>query len=365
MSSRDRVVALARRHGLDLVGIAPAEPLPDAEARMEEAVAAGRMARMEWMGGERPLIATQPRRHLPGARSVVVVAAPYAGTDRAAWDAGAGELPEPLQAALAGMPSQPAGLVARYALGTDYHLALRDRLSRLAEDLRREGLPAGEVAYVDDRPLAERALAARGGLGWIGKNSNLLTHRRSGSWVFLGALLSTAELPADEPLRTNCGSCTRCIEGCPTGAIVAPFTIDANRCISYLTIEHPGALDARSASAIGRWIFGCDVCQEVCPVNAEAVDDGPLHVPLIPLAEILLGMSARGFGRAFAHSAINRAGRHRLLRNVVIVLGNALREDGVPIEAADAAHEVIERAARDRRVEVRQAARHAEPALVR
>jgi epoxyqueuosine reductase len=365
VSLRERVQTLARRHGLELIGIAAADPLPDAAVRMEEAVAAGRMARMEWMGGDRPAIATDPSRHLPGARSVLVVAAPYAGSDRAAWDRGAGELPEPLQAAVDGAPAEPAGLIARYALGADYHLALRDRLSALAEDLRREGLPAGEVAFVDDRPLAERALAARAGLGWIGKNSNLLTHRRAGSWVFLGALLSTAELPPDEPLRTNCGSCRRCIDGCPTGAIVAPYTIDANRCISYLTIEHPGPLDARSASAIGQWIFGCDVCQEVCPVNAEADDSGPLRVPLLPLGEILLEMSARGFARAFARSAINRVGRHRLLRNVLVVLANTVDPAASSPAQLDAARSLAERAQVDRRAEVRDAARRLSPAVGR
>jgi epoxyqueuosine reductase len=329
VTTRDRVAALAARHGLEVVGIAPAEPLPEAERRMRESVAAGRMARMGWMAGDRPSIATDPRRHQPDARSVVMVAAPYVGSERSSWDAGAGWLPTPLRDALEAEPREPSGLIARYALGTDYHQALRERLSALADDLRDEGLPAGEVAYVDDRPLAERALAARGGLGWIGKNTNLLTHQRAGSWVFLGALLTSAELPADEPLRSSCGSCRRCLDGCPTGAIVAPNTIDANRCISYLTIEHPGVLDAWSAAAIGEWIFGCDVCQEVCPVNAEALDDGPLRVPLIPLGELLLDMSARGFERAFRRSAINRAGRHRLLRYVLTALDNALLSERV------------------------------------
>ncbi len=183
---------------------------------------------------------------------------------------------------------EPAGRIARYAVGSDYHVALRQRLEGLARDLREAGLPAGATAYVDDRPLAERALAARAGLGWIGKNTNLLTHDSAGSWVFLGAILSSAELPVDEPVRTNCGGCTRCLSGCPTGALVAPQTIDARRCISYLTIEHRGVLSEWESRAVGDWIFGCDVCQEVCPVNADAQDDGPLRVPLLPLIEWLL-----------------------------------------------------------------------------
>ena len=343
---RDRLAELATRHGLELVGVTDAGPLPEARAHMEESVAAGRMARMDWMGGDRPRLATEPRAIDPAARSVIVVAAPYVGADRAFWDPRPDALREALAPVLAGTPSEPAGRIARYALGTDYHVALRDRLEALAADLRAEGLPAGEVAYVDDRPLAERALAARAGMGWIGKNSNLLTHARAGSWVFLGALLSSAELPADEPIRTTCGTCTRCLSGCPTGAIVAPHTIDARRCISYLTIEHPGPLGAWEAGAIGDWIFGCDVCQEVCPVNADADDNGPLLVPLLPLIAWLLPLGARAFARAVGSSALTRAGRHRLLRNAIAALGNA---GNIP----SAAIELLERARADRRPEVR------------
>jgi epoxyqueuosine reductase len=348
--NRERLAALAARHGLELVGVAPAEPLPEARERIADAVAAGRMARMDWMGGDRPSLSTDPQRLEPHARSVVVVAAPYAGRDRAAWD------PEPdrLRAALAPLleatPGEPGGLIARYALGSDYHHALRERLGGLAADLRAEGADTGEVAYVDDRPLAERAFAARAGIGWIGKNANLLTHQRAGSWVFLGALLSSAELPADEPIRTNCGSCRRCLDGCPTGAIVAPQTIDARRCISYLTIEHPGELDDVSARSIGRWIFGCDVCQEVCPVNVEADDDGPLAVPLLPLGEWLLGLGGRGFARAIRGTALTRAGRHRLLRNVICATANAVAAGEC---SADDARPLFERASLDARPEVR------------
>jgi epoxyqueuosine reductase len=354
--SRARVAALAARHGLELVGVTDAEPLPADRERMEASVAAGRMGRMDWMGGDRPARATDPRVHDVAARSVIVVAAPYVGRDRAAWDPEPDALRRALAPVLAGLPAEPTGRVARYALGTDYHAALRHRLAALAADLRAAGLPAGEVAYVDDRPLAERALAARGGLGWIGKNTNLLTHARSGSWVFLGAILSSAELEADEPLRTTCGSCTRCLDGCPTGALVAPATIDARRCISYLTIEHPGVLNPWEASAISDWIFGCDVCQEVCPVNADADDDGPLRVPLLPLVDWLLDVGGRAFARAVGDTALTRAGRHRLLRNAIAALGNLARPpDGV--------EELLRRAAVDRRPEVRTQAARALEAL--
>jgi len=343
---RRLVAELAAHHGLELVGITDAAPLPEARARMEDSVAAGRMARMGWMGGDRPRLATDPGLQAREARSVIVVAASYAGADRSTWDPAPDALRVALATVLAGEPAEPLGRIARYALGTDYHAALRDRLESLAADLRAGGLPAGEIAYVDDRPLAERALAARAGLGWIGKNTNLLTHARAGSWVFLGALLTSAELAPDAPVRTTCGSCTRCLTGCPTGALVAPQTIDAGRCISYLTIEHPGVLDEWEAAALGDWIFGCDVCQEVCPVNADADDDGPLLVPLVPLIEWLLPLGGRAFGRALGRTALTRAGRHRLLRNAIAALGNL---DPMPVGASG----LLVRAAQDRRPEVR------------
>ncbi len=346
---RDQLAAMAAVRGLELLGVTSAEPLVEDRARMEASVAGGRMGRMDWMGGDRPQVATDPRRHDADARSVLVVAAPYVGQSRAGWDPDPGALRKALGPVLEASPALPAGKIARYALGTDYHVALRASLAGLAADLRAAGLPAGDVAYVDDRPLAERGLAARAGIGWIGKNTNLLTHQASGSWVFLGAILSSAELPTDAPIRSSCGSCTRCLGGCPTGALVAPRTIDARRCISYLTIEHPGAFEPWEAAAIGEWIFGCDVCQEVCPVNGEADDDGPLLVPLMPLIEWLLGLGARAFGRAVGETALTRAGRHRLLRNALAALANSgpLASDARPL---------VEWAARDARPEVRSQA---------
>ncbi|HEX5040050.1 MAG TPA: tRNA epoxyqueuosine(34) reductase QueG [Candidatus Limnocylindria bacterium] len=347
---RHALASLSARHGLELLGVASAEPLPEDRRRMEASVAAGRMGTMGWMGGARPQVATDPRSHDPRAESVIVVAAPYAGADRATWDPAPDALRQALAPLLAASPTEPTGRIARYAIGTDYHAALRTRLEALAADLRSAGVDSNDVAFVDDRPLAERALAARAGLGWIGKNTNLLTHARAGSWVFLGAILSSAELPADEPVRTNCGSCTRCLVGCPTGALVGPRQIDARRCISYLTIEHPGAFEEWEAQALGGWIFGCDVCQEVCPVNADADDHGPMEVPLVPLIGWLLDLGGRAFNRAVAETALTRAGRHRLLRNALAALGNA----GVPGDAWP----LVERAATDRRTEVRaQAAR--------
>ena len=347
---RALVARLAARHGLELAGIAPAEPLPEVQRRMEESVAAGHMATMGWMNGERAAVASDPARLDAAAASIVVVAAPYVGPERGAWDAAPEHLADVLRPVLDAAPAEPAGLVARYALGTDYHAALRGALESLAADLRAAGMGVADTAYVDDRPLAERAFAARAGLGWIGKNTNLLTHLRAGSWVFIGALLVHEALPADEPIRSSCGACTRCLAGCPTGALIAPQVLDARRCISYLTIEHGGPFAAWEARALGSWIFGCDVCQEVCPVNGEAVDAGPLRVPLLPLIRWLLPMGGRAFQRAVGVSPLRRAGRHRLLRNAVTVLAN-----GEGPRSADAVA-LLEEASRDARPEVRAAA---------
>ncbi len=346
-----RLAELAARHGLDVVGVTDASPLPDARVHIEASVAAGRMATMGWMGGERAERATDPRAHDATARSVVV----RGRSIRGERPRGLGSRPRGAAEGAGARAGQGGGGPDR----TDRAIRHGDRLPPLAArpsrgpgggPARGRGRRPGEVAYVDDRPLAERALAERAGLGWIGKNTNLLTHHRAGSWVFLGALLTSAELPSTSPVRSSCGSCTRCLAGCPTGAIVAPQTIDARRCISYLTIEHPGVLGEWEAAAIGDWIFGCDVCQEVCPVNGDADDPGPLLVPLLPLIEWLLPMGGRAFGRALGATALTRAGRHRLLRNALAALANS--GDG-----GTATRSLLERAAADARSEVADQAR--------
>jgi epoxyqueuosine reductase len=356
----------AERHGLRLLGVTGSQPLPIDRAVMQTAVDEGRMGRMDWMGGTRPGIATDPRRHDPQARSVIVLAAPYAGRDeRSAWDPEPDALEHALARVLGPGPAVPAGQIARYALGTDYHVALRERLASVAADLRDAGVGVSERSFVDDRPLAERGLAARAGLGWIGKNTNLLTHQPAGSWILLGELLVTDELPADQPIRSSCGDCTRCLTGCPTGALVGPRTIDARRCISYLSIEHPGAFSEGESAALGSWVFGCDVCQEVCPVNGAADDRGALAVPLVPLVEWLAPLGARAFDRAVGHTALRRATRHRLLRNALAALANASRTatGPWPEETTRRARAAVAAASGDRRAEVRAEATRATRAL--
>ena len=246
--------------------------------------------------------------------------------DRVGWDPDPHALATALAPVLAGTPAEPAGRIARYALGTDYHVALRDRLEALAADLRARGCrPARLHTSTIGRWRSAPSRRAPGSAGSARTRTCSPTRRRDpGSSS--GRSSARLELPPDEPLRTTCGI----VHALPRpaarpGRSSPPRTIDARRCISYLTIEHPGALDAWEAAAIGDWIFGCDVCQEVCPVNADADDDGPLLVPLLPLIAWLLPMGGRAFERAVGTSALRRAGRHRLLRNAIAALGNAGR----------------------------------------
>jgi epoxyqueuosine reductase len=216
--------------------------------------------------------------------------------------------------------------VARYARGDDYHDLMLARLRELAA-LVEEAFPGtGSRPYVDTGPVLERDLAARAGLGIAGKNTNLL-HPEAGSWFFLGELFLTLELAPDPAVADLCGSCTRCLEACPTGALPEPYRLDSNRCISYWTIEHRGALPEAAREMVGEWVFGCDVCQEVCPLNqAEAVPGEPAfeaqaHRTDLDLAG-LLGLDRDGYVEAFRGSAMKRAKLEGLQRNAAVAMGN-------------------------------------------
>jgi epoxyqueuosine reductase len=217
--------------------------------------------------------------------------------------------------------------VARYAWGLDYHYVLRTRLDALRAAIIAE---FGEFEYrtfVDTGRLVDRAAAVRAGLGWYGKNTNVL-NSRLGSWLFLGSLVTTLELEPDQPTRQHCGGCHACIDVCPTGAITAPYVVDNNRCISFLTIELRGPIPRDLRPLIGGYVFGCDLCQDVCPVNRQA--QPAYHadfaaVAATPTAEQLpelLALSDDGFLERFRHSPIRRAKRRGLLRNVAVALGN-------------------------------------------
>jgi epoxyqueuosine reductase len=319
------VKARARDLGFDAVAIGPADPPPHAR-QFEwwlDAGYAGSMAYLERTRAER----LDPDRLLRGCRSIVAVALSYKPEGDGAGRDGAGEHG----------PSTGHDdawrLVARYARGRDYHEVMRPRLERLAGFI---GDVAGpdvvSRAVVDTSAVLERDLAARAGLGWIGRNTNLLSGAL-GSYFFIGIVLTTAALDVDGPVADRCGTCRACLDACPTSAFVAPYVLDARRCLSYLTIEHRGDVDGDLRSSITDWIFGCDVCQEVCPWNRKAAASrepafassdrlGPLQA--------LLGLDEGAFRARFRGSALMRAKRSGLLRSVALALGNRGEVGAVP-----------------------------------
>jgi len=313
MTLEEQIKSKALALGFDLAGIAPAEP-PASFARFERWLSEGRHGEMGYLARnlERR---SDPRRLLPGAKSIVIVACNYHA---------AGPAPEACQ-----------GRVARYALGNDYHEVIGGKLAVLIEAIRALVPGAQAKACVDTAPVLERAMAQRAGLGWIGKNTMLL-HRRFGPWLFLGEILLDVALRPDAPeTRDRCGRCARCIAACPARAIIAPRELDARRCISYLTIELKGAIPPELRPLIGNRVFGCDDCLEVCPWNRFAQQARePGFSPRANLTTLellnLLELDEEGFQRRFARSPILRAKRRGLLRNVCVALGNAGDPRAVP-----------------------------------
>ena len=303
----ESVKARALDLGFDRVSIGPASAPEhgDALRRWIEAGYAGTMGYLERRLGER----LEPGRVLPGARSVVCVALNYYQ----------GEPPRD--------PSWAP--VARYAWGRDYHDVMTPRLAALGAHLAEAG-GAVSRGYVDTGPVLERDLAARAGLGWLGKNTMLL-HPDLGSWFVIGVLLTTAVLGFDEPLPDRCGSCRACLDACPTGAFVAPYVLDARRCISYLTIEHRGPIASALEDELGEWEFGCDVCQDVCPWNRKTpVTREGAFLPSAPYpgAGLIAGMSDEELRARFAGTALLRAKPAGLRRNATIAAGHAARGTG-------------------------------------
>lgn len=271
---------------------------------------------MEWMA-RHGMLRARPHELLPGTLRVISVRMNYL----------------PAKAAFASTLKNPAlGYVSRYALGRDYHKLLRQRLKKLGEMIQswcteQGGGEVGFRPFVDSAPIMERPLAAKAGIGWVGKHS-LILNREAGSWFFLGELLIDLPLPVDQPQPEQCGKCVACMTTCPTGAIVAPYTVDARRCISYLTIELEGAIPEEFRPLMGNRIYGCDDCQLICPWNrfsqlTDEADFSPraaLHAP--ELLE-LFAWSEEKFLRVTEGSAIRRIGHLRWLRNVSVALGNA------------------------------------------
>jgi epoxyqueuosine reductase len=321
-AKREAVLAAAREAGFDAAGIAPAGPSPF-RAALERWVADGWAGEMRWMETD-PASRADPRALLPGARSVVVVALSY----HRRWPP----------------PPDGAGIVARYARARDYHGRARPLLRRLARGIEAIG-GEGTACRIalDVEPLLERDLAARAGVAWWGKSA-MAVHPRLGQWFLLGEVLTTLELEPDAPLADRCGKCARCVAACPTGAIVAPYRLDARRCLSYLGIEHRGKIPAELCAAMGNRLFGCDDCLEACPWNRFA-REGALFARWArdDLAAVdpraLLALDGAGFRARFAGTPLARAGPERLQRNACVVLGNSGSAGDAPLlRAVAAAH---------------------------
>jgi epoxyqueuosine reductase len=311
-----RIKARASELGFDAVGIAAVSPL-EARAHYEAWLAAGRHGAMAWLAAPKHRERrADPARILPGLRSVVCVALCHAPDRDDARDA-------------------RLGRIARYAAGEDYHRVMHDALLQLERWIERELIPGARALwYSDTGAILERGWAERAGLGWVGKHSGVLSERL-GSWFLLGEVLVDREIAADPPLaHERCGTCTRCLDACPTRAIVAPYQVDARRCISYLTIELRGAIPVELRPLVGEWIFGCDVCQEVCPWNrfAPQAREARLHARALEgwTLERFLTLDESGFAALFAGSPIRRAGRAGFLRNVCVALGNRRERSAVP-----------------------------------
>ncbi|MBS1269198.1 MAG: Epoxyqueuosine reductase [Gammaproteobacteria bacterium] len=308
-----RIGHWARQLGFDRTGIADTD-LQDAESHLMNWLDEGRHGGMEYMaahGRKR----SRPELLVPGTIRVICVCMSY-------WPDDPALPPEKV------LGTSDIGYVARYALGRDYHKILRRRLQRLADRIEDETGLFGYRAFTDSAPVLEKPLAEKAGLGWIGKHTNVID-KTAGSWFFLGELYTDLPLPVDDPAENHCGTCRACIDACPTGAIVAPYQLDARRCISYLTIEFQGSIPESLRPSMGNRIFGCDDCQAICPWNrfAQFTDQGDFSPRAVVTDRKLAwfaSWSEDDFNRHTIGSAIRRTGYEGLLRNVAVALGNAV-----------------------------------------
>mgnify|MGYP001212479934 CR=1 FL=1 len=294
--------------GFDISGITTAQPFFRDEKESIDRIKKGLMGDMHWYNIERVQKANHPEKLLPGAKSIISLGISYFKNPN-------------------NVNNNDIGKVAQYAWGKDYHLVIKNKLNTFVEKLSTMfEYDFKTRIFVDDGPMNDRAVAERAGIGWFGKNTNILT-KNYGSWVFLSQILTTLNLKPDKPLKKNCGTCIKCIDKCPTNAIIAPYKIDARKCIAYLTIEHRGVIPINLRPHIQNWIFGCDICQEVCPVNDKAEttkEDQFISTNNYSVEYMisLLEMNEEEFLIKFKNSAIKRAKRLGLQRNICIALGN-------------------------------------------
>jgi epoxyqueuosine reductase len=305
---KERLIARALEEGFVKVGVCRPDAVPEAAGRLRAFLDAGRHGQMGWMA-EREAWRGSPAALWPEARSVVMLAEAYS----------------PESDPMAGLAERDRGVVSVYAQGKDYHDLVKRRLKRLGRWLVEEARGAEIKVFVDTAPVMEKPLAQAAGLGWQGKHTNLLA-RDLGNWVFLGAIFTTLELEPDAPEVSHCGSCTACLDICPTAAFPAPYQLDARRCISYLTIEHKGPVDPELRALMGNRIYGCDDCLAVCPWNKFAVAAREIgYQPRVGLPELaeLARLDDAGFRARFARSPVKRIGRNRFVRNVLYAIGNS------------------------------------------
>jgi epoxyqueuosine reductase len=333
VQAKAALVADCRREGFDAIGVAAPDAALPAGERLMQFLADGHHGTMTWLADTAERRA-DVRALWPEANAVVIVGMNY-GPDR-----------NPLAA----LGDKSSGAISVYAGNRDYHELIKGKLKVLAG--RFKARTGSEVkVFVDTAPLMEKPFAAAAGLGWQGKHTNLVS-RDFGSWLFLGAIVTTMPLPADAAVEDSCGTCTACLDVCPTKAFPAPYRLDARRCISYLTIEHDGPIPREFRAAIGNRIYGCDDCLAVCPWNKFARRTAEIKLAMRddlrapPLAE-LAKLDDSGFRKRFSASAIKRIGRDRFLRNVMIAIGNSRNDGLVP---------TVERAIEDGSAIVRGAA---------
>jgi epoxyqueuosine reductase len=307
---KEAIKAKAEELGFCAWGIARADAVPEAGVRLREWIAAGNHGEMGWMEARAEQRAS-PNGLWPEAKSVIALAMSYA----------------PANDPLALAEARDRGRISVYAQGTDYHKVVKKALNAMGRWLADEAGCELKV-FVDTAPVMEKPLSAAAGIGWQGKHSNLL-NREHGSWLFLGVIYTTLELEPDEPAVPHCGSCTACIDACPTQAIVAPNLVDARRCISYLTIEHAGPIPHEYREAMGNRIYGCDDCLAVCPWNrfAAAAQANKAFAPraelVSPALADLLSLDDVSFRELFSGSPIKRIGINRMTRNCLIAAGNS------------------------------------------
>ncbi len=326
---KERIIreATSSRLGFILAGVTTPDPPPHLSA-FENWLSQERHASMDYLADDRSRTRrADPRLILPECKSILVLALPYSAPSL---------IQAPLPKLGEGREAWVRGNIAAYAWGTDYHIVIPEKLRALVKFIEQQvGHPVPNRGYTDTGPILERDLAQRAGLGWVGKNTCLI-NPKLGSYFLLAEILLGIELEPDPPFTTDqCGICRRCIEACPTECILEDRTLDAGRCISYLTIELKEDIPVELRSSIGNWVFGCDVCQMVCPWNRFAAPDGDSSLKAregVPHPQLIqeLGLTPEKFNEKFKDSPIQRAKRRGYLRNVAVALGNSARTEAIP-----------------------------------